>query len=91
MDRTQDWPELLLKFANTISKDNLIDNTNKNDNDDAEVSNSNEVVATHSGIKVNRYISVLNNLLSCKNATTTLINIQLTVISLHRLLNQVNL
>jgi hypothetical protein len=86
MNRIQDWRELLLKFTQTISKPNLlIGYTN-----DARDSNGNEVEAADSDSKVSRYISVLNSLGNCRSAATTLVNIQLAVISLHQLLNQVS-
>lgn len=95
MERVHNWPDILSKFANIISTPNLIMGT-ITDTNDPTIPNTNEAMkATHSGSKeglgLKRQIAVLQNLLACKGVTTSLINMQLAVISLHRLLNQVSL
>lgn len=79
MGRVHEWPDLLRKFSHIISAPNPI--AGKISHDDTQSSED-------SGLK--RHLAVLNSLASCKEATTGLINIQLAVISLHRLLNQVS-
>lgn len=52
-------------------------------NENTSISNSNQETL------INRHVAVLKNLVSAKRAIAALINVQMAVISLHRMLNEV--
>lgn len=81
MQRVHNWPSLLLKIAPVLSSSNPVT---------ADISNGDSSVILSSGGKMNRLLRVLDNLATCKGVTSSLINVQLAVISLHRLLIQVS-
>jgi hypothetical protein len=75
-ERLYDWRSLLSDFRTATGSSNpFIDPNN----------------AVNETGSLNRHIMVLKKLKGCRGAVTSLINIQLAVISLHRMLNNVSL
>lgn len=84
------WPTLLSKFNQIISyPSSIIGTISSTDTTSNELSQE-TLSGSNEGYSLNRHLSVLEKLTSCKGAMATLINMQLAVISLHRLLNQVS-
>jgi hypothetical protein len=88
MKRLDNWPTLLFKFNNVMT------HTMKSISSSNDVTSNEVIKATlihgNEGPSFNRHIAVLQRLFSCKGTVTTFINLQLAVITLHRLLNQVS-